>query len=70
MPILVQTRVSIAPLVFNFTGFCSRKYFNLDDWTNQRSYIDGILIRYAEVLLNYAEAKFELKVASAMPIWT
>ena len=52
---------SIAPLVFNFTGFCSRKYFNLDDWTNQRSYIDGILIRYAEVLLNYAEAKFELE---------
>jgi hypothetical protein len=52
---------AIAPLVFNFTGFCSRKYFNLDDWTNQRSYIDGILIRYAEVLLNYAEAKFELE---------
>lgn len=52
---------AIAPLVFNFTGFCSRKYFNLDDWTNQRSYIDGILIRYAEVLLIYAEAKFELE---------
>lgn len=52
---------SIAPLVFNFTGFCSRKYFNIDDWTNQRSYIDGILIRYAEVLLTYAEAKFELE---------
>lgn len=52
---------SIAPLVFNFTGFCPRKYFNLDDWTNQRSYIDGILIRYAEVLLIYAEAKFELE---------
>lgn len=51
---------SIAPLVFQFTGFCSRKYFNIDDWTNQRSYIDGIVIRYAEVLLNYAEAKFEL----------
>ena len=47
--------------MFNFTGFCPRKYFNLDDWTNQRSYIDGILIRYAEVLLNYAEAKFELE---------
>lgn len=52
---------NIAPLVFQFTGFCSRKYFNIDDWTNQRSYIDGILIRYAEVLLNYAEAKFELE---------
>lgn len=52
---------SIAPLVFNFTGFCPRKYFNIDDWTNQRSYIDGILIRYAEVLLIYAEAKFELE---------
>lgn len=51
---------NIAPLVFQFTGFCSRKYFNIDDWTNQRSYIDGILIRYAEVLLNYAEAQFEL----------
>jgi hypothetical protein len=42
------------------TGFCARKYFNIDDWTNQRSYIDGIIIRYAEVLLNYAEAKFEI----------
>ncbi|MFN8356724.1 MAG: RagB/SusD family nutrient uptake outer membrane protein [Spirosomataceae bacterium] len=51
---------SISPLVFQLTGFCSRKYFNIDDWTNQRSYIDGILLRYAEVLLNYAEATYEL----------
>lgn len=50
----------ISPLVFQVTGFCSRKYFNIDDWTNQRSYIDGIVIRYAEVLLNYAEAVYEL----------
>ncbi|MFN3852742.1 MAG: RagB/SusD family nutrient uptake outer membrane protein [Spirosomataceae bacterium] len=55
-----QPVFNISPLAFQFTGFCSRKYFNIDDWTNQRSYIDGIIIRYAEVLLNYAEAKYEL----------
>lgn len=54
---------SISRLSGQHTGFCSRKYFNIDDWINQRSYIDGIIIRYAEVLLNYAEAKFELNGA-------
>jgi starch-binding outer membrane protein, SusD/RagB family len=58
-----QPVFSISPLVFQLTGFCSRKYFNIDDWTNQRSYIDGIVIRYAEVLLNYAEAQYELNDA-------
>jgi len=50
----------IAVLSFQVTGFLSRKYFNLEDWTITRSNIDAAIIRYAEVLLNYAEAKYEL----------
>lgn len=42
------------------TGFACKKYAEQQDWIDQVSYIDRILIRYAEVLLNYAEAKFEL----------
>jgi starch-binding outer membrane protein, SusD/RagB family len=50
----------ISPLNFQKTGFCFRKFSNIDDWNNQASFIDRPLIRYAEVLLTYAEAKFEL----------
>ncbi len=50
----------IAALVFQKTGFCFRKFSNIDDWNTQASSIDRPVLRYAEVLLAYAEAKFEL----------
>lgn len=50
----------IAPLVFNKSGFTFRKYSNIDDWTTQASLIDRAILRYGEVLITYAEAKFEL----------
>lgn len=50
----------IAPLVFNKTGLVFRKYSNMDDWVTQASLIDRVLLRYAEVLLTYAEATYEL----------
>jgi hypothetical protein len=51
----------VAPLVFNKTGFTFRKYSNVDDWTTQNSLMDRAVLRYGEVLLTYAEAKFELE---------
>jgi hypothetical protein len=51
---------NISSLVFAKTGFTFRKYWNISDWNNQASFIDRSLIRYAEVLLTYAEAQFEL----------
>lgn len=42
------------------TGYGIRKYANKVFWANQKSYIDRPVLRYAEVLLNYVEAKFEL----------
>jgi hypothetical protein len=44
------------------TGYCPKKYYIPRDpgWSKNRSYIDVSIIRYAEVLLVYAEAKFEL----------
>ncbi|MGA0560011.1 RagB/SusD family nutrient uptake outer membrane protein [Larkinella sp. VNQ87] len=51
----------IANLVFNKTGFTFRKYANIDDWNTQASTIDRVLLRYAEVLVTYAEAKYELE---------
>ncbi|UTA66323.1 RagB/SusD family nutrient uptake outer membrane protein [Emticicia sp. 21SJ11W-3] len=51
----------IAPLVFNKTGFTFRKYSNIDDWVTQASLIDRVVLRYAEVLVTYAEAKYELE---------
>lgn len=43
-----------------FTGICYRKYAdNLDRLAVNDSELNTILIRYAEVLLNYAEAKIE-----------
>jgi hypothetical protein len=51
---------NVSSLVFAKTGFTFRKYWNISDWNNQASFIDRNLIRYAEVLLIYAEAQFEL----------
>ncbi|MBL7696935.1 MAG: RagB/SusD family nutrient uptake outer membrane protein [Chitinophagaceae bacterium] len=45
------------------TGYKSCKYFISRDWAANVSYIDNIIIRYAEVLLNNIEAKFELNSA-------
>lgn len=41
------------------TGFPGRKYSVIADWQAGRSYVDVAMIRYAEILLIYAEAKFE-----------
>ena len=48
------------PLQYHKTGFNSKKYFNALDYTTRQALVDRVLIRYAEVLLTYAEAKFEL----------
>lgn len=42
------------------TGFSARKFYNPNYWQKGSSYNDIPVIRYAEVLLIYAEAKFEL----------
>ncbi len=42
------------------TGYTYRKFVIQEDMGKSRSYIDYTIIRYAEVLLNYAEAKYEL----------
>lgn len=42
------------------TGFAPKKYFNAEDLVSRKCMIDWVLIRYAEVLLTYAEAKYEL----------
>lgn len=43
------------------TAFATKKGFNLEDWTiNNGATTDRILMRYAEILLIYAEAKYEL----------
>ncbi|UNY97475.1 RagB/SusD family nutrient uptake outer membrane protein [Zhouia spongiae] len=55
-----QPEFTIPALQFQVTGFANRRYISTEDWTNQRSFIDYAIIRYAEVLLNYAEASFEL----------
>lgn len=50
------------PSLFNQTrtGYMFKKYGDEGSYNNQKSVIDEILIRYAEVLLNYAEACYEL----------
>ncbi len=53
----------IANLVFNKTGYMFRKFANVDDWNTQASTIDRPLLRYAEVLLIFAEASYELNGA-------
>lgn len=43
------------------SAFATKKGFNAADWTiNGAATVDRILLRYAEVLLIYAEAKYEL----------
>lgn len=42
------------------TGYMFKKYGDEDSYANIQSKIDEILIRYAEVLLTYAEATYEL----------
>lgn len=43
------------------TAFATKKGFNLEDWTiNSAATVDRILMRYAEILLIYSEAKYEL----------
>lgn len=43
----------------SFAGYCWRKYADPTEEHATRSDINPIIIRYAEVLLNYAEAKLE-----------
>lgn len=43
----------------SFTGYCFRKYLNDSDFPRKTSAINFIYMRYAEVLLTYAEAKIE-----------
>lgn len=45
---------------FTQTGYKTFKYFNNTDWVNQASFNEHKVIRYAEVLLSYAEATYEL----------
>ena len=43
------------------TGYSLKKGFSLEQWnTSNKEYIDKMIIRYAEVLLTYAEALYEL----------
>lgn len=42
------------------TGYKVAKFATVEDWSSQRSYNHNILIRYGEILLNYAELKYEL----------
>ncbi|TDE18186.1 RagB/SusD family nutrient uptake outer membrane protein [Dyadobacter psychrotolerans] len=48
------------PLNYFKTGFGPKKYFNALDFTTRQALLDLTLLRYAEVLLTYAEAKYEL----------
>lgn len=43
------------------TGYMIRKYADAQAWLTQKSFIDRPVLRYAEVLLNYIEAKYELE---------
>ncbi|NQX40818.1 Starch-binding associating with outer membrane [Pedobacter steynii] len=45
-----------------------RKYFTFGDWFRQQSYVNYNVIRYSEVLLNYAEAAYELNVIAPADI--
>ncbi len=50
----------------SFTGYCWRKYVDLQDKANNhQSTLHIALIRYPEVLLTYAEAKIELNLIDA-----
>ena len=45
---------------FTQTGYKTYKYFNAKDWTDQAGFAHHKIFRYAEVLLSYAEATYEL----------
>lgn len=51
------------PLQYHKTGFGPKKYFNAEDFETRRALLDKVIIRYAEVLLNFAEASYELNGA-------
>ncbi|TDQ72288.1 RagB/SusD family nutrient uptake outer membrane protein [Sphingobacterium yanglingense] len=53
-------KYSIPNATLQRTGFNIRKYASAQSFDVQRSYIDRPVLRYAEVLLNYAEAVYEL----------
>ena len=42
------------------TGYKIRKYATSQDWASQQSFNHHIVIRYGEILLNYAELKYEM----------
>lgn len=54
------TGLYVPTFEYSLTGYRSCKYYIAADWTPNVSYIDNIIIRYAEVLLNNIEARFEL----------
>lgn len=47
-------------LQYNKTAFAPKKYFNANDFLTRQALLDWIILRYAEVLLTYAEARYEL----------
>src|SRR6218665_58479 len=42
------------------TGYKIRKYATSQDWASQQSFNHHIIFRFGEILLNYAELKFEI----------
>ncbi|WP_346235976.1 RagB/SusD family nutrient uptake outer membrane protein [Niabella insulamsoli] len=55
-----QPTFNTPSLAFNKPGFVFKKYFNKQDWTINAGIMDRFLMRYAEILLTYAEAVYEL----------
>ncbi|OQY93871.1 MAG: hypothetical protein B6D37_10430 [Sphingobacteriales bacterium UTBCD1] len=55
----ITVQGGIRPYVAGRT-YVSRKYFSICDYMNSKQFVNFIILRYAEVLLNNAEAKFEL----------
>ncbi|QCX52805.1 RagB/SusD family nutrient uptake outer membrane protein [Elizabethkingia sp. JS20170427COW] len=55
-----STNYTIPNPTLQRSGYGIRKYANKVAWASQKSYIDRPILRYAEVLLNYAEAVYEL----------
>src|SRR5690606_1455632 len=60
-PYFQEQLFTVPSLTYHVTGFVSRKFVDPKDLgTNNRTFIDRPLIRYAEVLLAFAEATYEL----------
>jgi hypothetical protein len=53
-------KLFVPDFAYTVTGYKTAKWFNATDWNNKETFTDFAVIRYAEVLLNYAEASFEL----------